>query len=150
MCSPIHPFIEKVSNQISGTCSEIESIEKRYEMQISNLTRELDFHKSNITDVFDFKKKYSTIQEQCIIQKEKFQATIEYLNEKHEEELNQVKFDCDKEMIELETELQAQKDYSEQLKEQTTLIYENIIQNLTEQLVRNFLLIKIEKSKNQF
>lgn len=86
-------------------------------------------------DMVDFRQKYNRIQEQCIIQKEEFEATIEYINEKHDTELIRVKTDMEKEIIDLESQVQAQQDYSERLKEETTLIYENIIQNLSDQLV---------------
>jgi hypothetical protein len=133
--SPINRFVEKIADEADGSCSEIESIEEDYETRIDHLHRELDLQKSSIMDMVDFRQKYNRIQQQCIIQKEEFEATIEYINEKHDTELIRVKTDMEKEIIDLESQVQAQQDYSERLKEETTLIYENIIQNLSDQLV---------------
>jgi hypothetical protein len=133
--SPINEFVEKIADEADGSCSEFESGKIDYESRIDHLHRELDLQKSSIVDMVDFRQKYNRIQEQCIIQKEEFQATIEYINEKHDTELMRVKTDMEKEIIDLESQVQTQQDYSERLKEETTLIYENIIQNLSDQLV---------------
>ena len=92
LCSPIDKFGEKIVDEASA-CSETESNKNDYDTRIDHLNRELDLQKSSIIDMVDFRKKYATIQQQCIIQKEEYEATVEYLNEQHEKELLRVKND---------------------------------------------------------
>ena len=103
--SPINQFVEKITDEGDGSCSEIGSIKEDYETRIDHLHRELDLQKSSIMDMVDFRQKYNRIQEQCIIQKEEFEATIEYINEKHDTELIRVKTDMEKEIIDLESQV---------------------------------------------
>ena len=117
-----------------GSCSEIDINKADYNVRINHLRAELEESRFMEEKMMDFRVKYNKAQRQVIYLREERKQEIEELTYKHDRELASIKMQHDKEIIDLETDLQSTKDYQENFKQQTTVIYEKIIEELSNQL----------------